>query len=114
MHELSIAQALVDEVEQIRIRENAAGVVSVTVDIGALSGVEQDSLEFVFPLATDGTGMANAVLVIRKTDAEVTCDECGNESRPSLENIRCGVCGSEQVRITGGRSVIIKSVELQT
>ncbi|MEI6807930.1 MAG: hydrogenase maturation nickel metallochaperone HypA [bacterium] len=113
MHELSIVQALVEEVEKIRVRENAAGVVSVTVQIGALSGVELESLNFSFPMAIEGTGMANAALVITKTPAEVTCDECGEKSEPYLEHMRCGACGSEQVRLSGGREVMIKSVELR-
>lgn len=114
MHELSIAQALVDEVQLIMARERASEVVSVTVEIGTLSGVDHEALEFAFPLAVEGTGMADAHLVIRMTEAEVTCDECGQRSQPSLEAMRCQACGSERVRLTAGRDVVIRSVELKT
>jgi hydrogenase nickel incorporation protein HypA/HybF len=112
MHELSIAQALVSEVETIRARESAREVTSVTVDIGALSGVDREALEFAFPLAAEGTAMARSALVIREIPAEVTCDGCGRRSAPDLANLCCGACGSGKVRLTAGRDIMIQSVEL--
>ena len=113
MHELSMAQALVDQVEQIRAKENAREVVSITVDIGALSGVDREAFEFAFPLAAEGTSAAGASLVVERTPAGVTCDQCGEQSQPELTDLRCVPCGSRRVRITVGRDFLIKSVELK-
>jgi hydrogenase nickel incorporation protein HypA/HybF len=112
MHELSLAQALAEQVEQIRTREHAASVVSITVEIGALSGVAREPFEFAFPLAVEGTPLAGATLKIEETPAEVTCDACGERSHPGLTDMRCMECGDQRVRITAGRDLLIRSVEL--
>jgi hydrogenase nickel incorporation protein HypA/HybF len=113
MHELSMAQALIEQVEKIQAKENAGAVVSVTVNIGALSGVDRESFEFAFPLATTGTSLAGALLVVRETPAEVTCGQCGKKSQPELDNLCCTACGSRSIQITAGRDFLIQSVELK-
>jgi len=113
MHELSLAQALVEQVEQIRVREHATAVTSITVNIGALSGVDREPFEFAFPLAIEGTPLAGASLAIEETPAEVTCGACGARSQPEVTRIRCEACGDTNVRITAGRDFLIQSVELR-
>lgn len=113
MHELSLAQALIQEVERIKTREKADSVVSVTLSIGALSGVDRESFEFIFPLAAEGTCLEGAALVIRETPARIRCEACGWEGVPDLAFFRCGTCGSSQVKITGGRDFLIESVQVQ-
>lgn len=114
MHELSLAQALVEQVEAICVKENAAAALSVTVNIGALSGVNRESFAFAYPLAAEGTRMKGATLKIEETPAGVTCGQCGRQSQPALDNMRCMHCGSRRVEITAGRDFVIQSVELRT
>jgi hydrogenase nickel incorporation protein HypA/HybF len=113
MHELSLVQALIDKVEQIQAREDGEEVLSVTVTIGALSGVARASFEFAFPLAAQGTALAKASLKIEETPAEVTCNDCAQVSHPDPGNVRCVQCGSHHIRITGGREMLIQAVELR-
>jgi hydrogenase nickel insertion protein HypA len=77
MHELSLAHALVDEVERIQVQENAEAVLAITVEIGALSGVDRSSFEFAFPLAVEGSALAAALLTIEETPTDVTCGDGG-------------------------------------
>jgi hydrogenase nickel incorporation protein HypA/HybF len=113
MHELSLAQALVEQVEAIRLREKADAVAAVTVNIGALSGVDRESFEFAFPLAVEGTPIAGTTLYIEETPLTVTCSDCGRESRPDVTNPHCAACGSARTRITAGRDFLIRAVELR-
>ena len=57
MHELAIAEGVVDTVTQ---RLPGARITSVHLEIGALSGVVADSIRFCFDLATEGTSTARA------------------------------------------------------
>ena len=66
MHELSIARALVDEVEKIAVAERAQRVVSLTVQVGALSGVDPHALEWAFPVAAEGTVAGQAAAKAEK------------------------------------------------
>jgi len=61
MHELAVAQGIVDQVDA-----TAAGrrVLKVTVEIGALTCVSKDALEFSFDLVAQGTAAHGAELEI--------------------------------------------------
>ena len=114
MHELSIAQSVIEQVEVVARREKAVRVLTVTLTIGALSGVERESLEFVFPMAAEGTLAEKAALAVEEVPARLTCRACRAESDARMPLLACGKCGSGDVEISGGRDLFIKSVELET
>ena len=55
MHELSVCNALISQVEAIAREHGAGRVESITLQLGALSGVEPPLLERAYPLAAAGT-----------------------------------------------------------
>ena len=113
MHELSLATALVEQVQRVCEAEKASAVASIRLRLGALSGVDRESFEFVFPLAAEGTCAAEAKLVFDQVPAEITCDACGRHAVPGRMFLTCHACGSNRVRITAGREFEIVSVELK-
>jgi len=113
MHELSLATALVEQVQRVCEDERASAVVSIRLRIGALSGVDRESFEFAFPLAAEGTCAADAKLIFAVVPAELTCDGCGQRAAPGKMFLTCGACGSNRVRITAGRDFQIESVEVK-
>ncbi len=112
MHELTLAKELVDTVERIKVKENAVEVLSVTVTLGALSGVDADALKFAFPLAAEGTSLERTTLVTRESPAAIRCEDCGWEGPPDATCVCCGACGSSRIRLSAGREFLISSVEL--
>ncbi|MEI8243120.1 MAG: hydrogenase maturation nickel metallochaperone HypA [bacterium] len=112
MHELSLATALVEQVQRICEAEQASAVASIRLRLGALSGVDRESFAFAFPIAADGTSVEGAGLVFDRVPAEITCDACGVRAEPGCMFLTCGACGSNRVRITAGREFQIVSVEL--
>jgi len=67
MHELAVAQSIVDKVS-----ETAAGrrVLKVTLEIGATSCVSADAIAFSFDLVAEGTVAQGAMLDIRPVAGE--------------------------------------------
>lgn len=114
MHELSIAQSIIEQIEDVARKEKAVRVASVSLAIGALSGVERESLEFVFPMAAEGTIAEGAALVIEDVPATLKCHACQAESDARMPLLTCGKCGSSDVDVSGGRDLVVKSVELET
>ena len=55
MHELSIAQSVVDLAEEVAEKEKADSVVSIDIEIGTLSGVVVDALEFAMEMTVKNT-----------------------------------------------------------
>ena len=112
MHELSIAEALVGEVEAAAERERAVAVSRVVILLGALSGVDPEALRAAFPVAADGSRAAEAELIIDEVAARVRCRLCGHVWRADDYAAVCGACGGAEVDFIAGRELHIKALEL--
>jgi len=108
VHELAIAESVVDTVTQ---RLPGTAITCVHLEIGALSGVVADSLRFCFDLATEGTGLEGARLEITEPPARCRCRSCGAEFEPDFPIVLCP-CGSADVAVLGGEELKILSVQV--
>lgn len=113
MHEMSLAVALIDQVEQIVEKEEASVVIKLKVSIGDLSGVEEEAFKLCFPSAAEGSSAEGAYLEIEHIPLVVKCRECGRKTNPEIPFIECGACHSPNVKIVEGRDFLISSVELE-
>ena len=113
MHELSVCQALVRQLDDIVLREHATSITQVVVRIGPLSGVEAQLLRHAFPLASAGTVAANAELVLETLPIRVCCERCGAESEATVNRLICGVCGDYHTRLLSGDELLLAQVELE-
>ncbi|MGZ4426388.1 MAG: hydrogenase maturation nickel metallochaperone HypA/HybF [Nocardioidaceae bacterium] len=108
MHELSIAESVVEAIHE---RIGDARVARVRLRVGALSGVVPDALSFCFELATSGTPLEGAELVLVEQAGQAHCRSCGADfALPDL--IALCACGSADVEIRAGRELQIVSVDL--
>ena len=114
MHEFSIVQALVEQVEREVAAADASGrITRLELSIGRLSGVHCDSIRFAFEVLAPDTIMAGAELVIDEPRAECVCREC--HVRSPLEEFisACPACDSPDITIEGGREMLLQSIELE-
>ena len=112
MHELSVCQGMMRQLEQIAAEQAAVAVRKVVVQIGPLSGVEPQLLEQAFPIASAGTIAAEATLVMEALPVRVHCDSCGAESEAAPNRLVCAACGDWHTRLLGGDELLLASVEL--
>ena len=112
MHELSLAAAVVDELERLMAREGARGVGRVVLGVGALAGVDSEALRFAFPAALEGSPAQGAALDLESVPLRVRCRACGRQAPAAPLQIRCGGCGDDDVEIVEGADLTIRSVEL--
>lgn len=112
MHELSVCQALVRQLERV-CRDNGGGRVERAVlRIGPLAGIEVPLLEQAFPLAAAGTVAEGAELAVERAPVRVHCSECGTQSGAHLNKLVCGVCGAYRCRLVSGDEMVLQTVEL--
>ena len=112
MHELSVCQALIRQIQDIAREQQAVAVTSVKLLIGPLSGVEPDLLKQAFPLASVGSVAETAQLVIEKLSIHVRCESCGAETVVEPNKLVCGTCGDWHTRLLSGDEMLLASVEL--
>lgn len=112
MHELSIAQSLVDQVEDLARTHNANGVHLIRVRIGPLCGVVGELLATAFPMAAAGSLSENARLEWAESPVRVRCRTCHAESQAAANRLVCGQCGDWQTEVISGAELILESVEL--
>jgi len=114
VHEMSIVQALIEQVEaEIENSSERGIVVGLDVVIGRLSGVHVDSIEFAFELLSPGTIVEDAELRISRPSAVVNCHECDSCQAMEEMSMSCPDCGSGDVTIEGGRELLLQSIELE-
>jgi len=111
VHELSIAVAVVEQVEEAA-REQGRAVASLTLRIGELAGVVPEALDFSFGLAAEGTALAGARLLIETVEARGRCEGCGREAPTGMPPVLwCAGCGAP-LALLGGRELEIVRVTL--
>ena len=105
MHELRIAQAVIEIVENEITRRQLKKVAAVGVRVGALSGVHPDALSFSFEAAIVDTRLAGAKLEIEQLPARGKCRSCGKQFDVEEFVFLCGACGSPDVQVTQGEEL---------
>lgn len=114
MHELSLATSIVDSVCESMAAYPGAQVLEVRLRVGALAAVEEESLQFCFGLATEGTPAAGSRLVVRRLPVILYCSDCKQEMELSgLQSFRCPRCDGAQIEIRQGKEMEIDSIELE-
>jgi hydrogenase nickel incorporation protein HypA/HybF len=114
MHELTICQALVDEVSAVARKEGASLVTDIHVSIGPLSGVESPLMRNAFPVAAAGTVASDAALHLEQTAVRVRCEECGAETEAAANRLTCGYCNNWRTQLVSGDELLLQRVVMQT
>ncbi len=112
MHELSIAQGIVDIVMQYVPENDAHRVKAVFLKVGDLAGVVPDSLEFNFTAITAETSLEKARLVIEHIPYTIRCSQCGTTSTQEIGIVMCATCGSMQTKTIGGTELQVTEIEV--
>ncbi len=113
MHEMSIAESVLQIIEDKARADGYARVRAVWLEIGQLAAVEQESLRFCFDVVTRDSIARDARLEIIETAGQGWCMDCArNVALPALYE-PCPNCGSFQIQVTGGDEMRVKELEVE-
>ncbi len=113
MHEMSIAQQILEIVEQ-HLPDPAEGrVAAIKLRVGEMAGIVTESLEFCFNAIAEGTPAEGAALVIESMPIVVRCKDCEAESRLDFMIFSCPSCGGRNVRMVSGNELHVVELELE-
>lgn len=109
MHELGITQNIVAIVSEYA---QGSKVNRILLEIGKLSAIMPDAVQFCFDICSKGTSLEGAVLEIREIPGLAKCRQCGAEIALEQPFGICG-CGSVHLDVITGEELKIKEIEVE-
>ena len=102
MHEMGIASSVLDAVQVAARRFPNAHICKVGLRIGAMAGVDPDSLGFCFEALVRGTEFEPLILEIEYSQHKHRCAICGCLFDAPVEGSACPMCGGADSHLVGG------------
>lgn len=112
MHEISIAQQILEIVTRHLPEDDTRPVKTVRLKLGDRAGVSADSLEWGFKVVTEPTRVRGAALVIEQVPSQGRCTTCGTVFEPGRYLAVCPQCRDPKVEIISGDEIRVVDIEL--
>lgn len=112
MHELSLCQALLEQIARQLQPYPGYQVQAIWLQIGPLAGVESELLAQAYPLAAAGSVAAQAQLHIEKVPVRVRCLQCNAECEVLPNHLQCPLCGHYHTQVIQGDALILARLEI--
>ncbi|MCK4300433.1 MAG: hydrogenase maturation nickel metallochaperone HypA [Planctomycetes bacterium] len=124
VHELSVMNQVADSIIRLAKEKQAIKIESVHIQVGELTFLVNDQLEFAWEIYTRDLGppLEGAVLTLERIQARGSCPACRYsgplkvvefpDSHFSTPVLDCPEC-REVVEVTEGRDLIIRDIKLQ-
>lgn len=112
MHEMSIAQGILDIALDYAERNNAHEISAISILLGEMSGVETEALSFCFETLIQGTIAQGAQLRLNRVPLMGQCCSCGVKQHIEHYNFVCPICG-EPMEIISGRELQVEYIDME-
>ena len=114
MHEIGIAQQIVEIAEESARAQSAKSISKISLRIGAMSGVVPEALDFAFESVKLNTLASNADLEVEYIDMVCLCENCNLEfeSKDNFGIALCPLCGMASGNIIRGNEMDVISIEV--
>lgn len=112
MHELGIAQSVLEAVQAEAAKRNSKPV-KVGLRIGELSAIDPDALRFSFEALTAETDFQGLELQIELCPRRHRCQGCGSEFDVKDFIFDCPQCGANRTECIGGEELQLAYIELE-
>jgi hydrogenase nickel incorporation protein HypA/HybF len=113
VHELSVAQSLLDVALAEARRAGAVRVTRLHCRIGDLCAIQDDLMAEAFGLLCVGTPCEGAELRVEKTFLRAKCRRCERDFDVRNWDWHCPQCGGEGELIGGGDELELTSIEAE-
>lgn len=115
MHELPVMGSILDIVLKHAQANEVSRVVSISLDVGEMSDLENDWMQHYFDFLTKGTVAENAVLKVNRSPLVVQCGNCLGKfelKRDQLADFICPDCDEKElITIVSGTEYFIRDME---
>ncbi len=112
MHEMSLAEGVLQLIEDAATQQEFTKVDAVWLEIGQLSGVEVEAMRFCFDAVTRDSIARGARLEIIALPGTGWCMACALTVPMAEVFGECPHCGGYQMQVTGGTEMRVKELEV--
>ena len=112
MHEMSIAQSVLDIVKDEMARHGVQKLQAINLVVGKLAAVVPEHLDFCFGFLIDNTELEGTILRIREVPLTYRCRSCQKEFTSEEMTFSCQFCKEENPDMIGGREMTIENIEV--
>ena len=114
MHEIGIANSVLDAVRVESHRFPDGHISKVGVRIGELAGVDPNAMSFCFEALVRGTDLEPLALEVEYCPRRYQCQTCGHEENvTSREASACPECGMRELKFLGGDELELAYLEVE-
>lgn len=113
MHELSLAENLLQIIEDAAHEQQFTRVKTVFLEIGQLACVELEPLRFYFEIVTQDSLARQAKLEITEIAGQAFCTHCNRPFAINAYHGACSHCGSSAYEIIQGDGMRIVELEVE-
>ena len=113
MHELSIANSILEAVRKERERLDGARITKVGVRVGELAGVDPEALSFGFEVLVKDSGLEPLALDIEPVPRRHECSHCRHVFPVVDYQLDCPACGSTETRCIAGDELDLAYLEVE-
>ncbi len=112
MHEMSIAQSILDIVLDVARKEGARKVAVIKIQAGAMRGIVPEQLRFCMEFLTRETPAEGARLDVETLPARGLCRQCRTEFEVENFTFVCPKCEGSAIETTAGMELAVKEIEV--
>ena len=120
MHELSMAQGIINAVLDTAKENNATEVNEVTIEVGRLAMINTEQLQFILGVLIENTLMEDAKIIFNEIPVEMECGDCGFHGEAILDDsdhyaplVKCPECDSLKVEVLNGKDITVKNMVIE-
>ena len=114
MHELPVTEGILSVALKATAKNGNRRITAITLVIGDLSSIIDDSIQFYFDILSKDTLAEGAKLLFQREPAIATCLACSYqvEVRAPLDPF-CPQCQSPLLQVKGGKEFYVESIEVE-
>ena len=112
MHELSIAINVIEIAKEYAEKANAKVIHEIEIEVGDMSGVVLESLEFALDCSVKNTILENTKRIITKVVGKARCNNCSNEFEINDLYYPCPKCNQFNSEVIQGKELRVKSINI--
>ncbi len=113
MHEMSLAENILQLIEDTARKQQFTQVLTVWLEIGQLACVEKESLRFYFDVVTQDSIAQQAKLKIIEITGQALCSQCNQNIAITAYHEACPHCGGHALQVIQGDGMQITELEVK-